>query len=52
MTERHYILEEADPAAFFGVNNANLRLLRALYPKLRIIGRDNVVKVMGDDGRF
>ena len=49
MTERHYILEEADPASFFGVNNANLRLLRALYPKLRIIGRDNVVKVMGDE---
>lgn len=34
---------------FFGVNNANLRLLRALCPKLRVIGRDNVVKVMGGE---
>lgn len=49
MIERHYILEEADPALFFGVGNANLRMLRALYPKLRIIGRDNVLKVMGDE---
>ena len=43
MIEKHYLLEEADPAVFFGVNNANLRLLRALYPKMRIIGRDNVI---------
>ncbi len=49
MIEKHYILEEADPAAFFGANNANLRMLRALCPKLRIIGRDNVVKVMGGE---
>ena len=46
MTEKHFILEEADPVVFFGVNNANLRLLRALCPKLRIMGRDNVVKVL------
>lgn len=49
MIEKHYVLEEADPAAFFGVGNANLRLLRALCPKLRIIGRDNVLKVMGGE---
>ncbi|MBQ8278149.1 MAG: PhoH family protein [Bacteroidaceae bacterium] len=47
MIERHFVLEEADPQIFYGVNNANLRLLRALYPKLRIIGRDNVLKAMG-----
>lgn len=49
MIEKHFILDEADPVVFFGVNNANLRLLRALCPKLRIIGRDNVVKAMGDE---
>lgn len=47
MIERHFVLEEADPATFFGPANANLRLLRALCPKLRIIGRDNVIKAMG-----
>lgn len=49
MIEKHYILEEADPVIFFGVNNANLRMLRALCPKLRIVGRDNVLKVMGGE---
>ena len=47
MTERHFVIEQADPATLFGVGNANLRLLRALCPKLRIIARDNIVKAMG-----
>lgn len=49
MIERHFSLDEADPVLFFGVNNTNLRMLRALFPKLRIIGRDNVIKVMGSE---
>lgn len=49
MIEKHFILEEADPQTFFGANNANLRMLRALCPKLRIVGRDNVIKVMGGE---
>lgn len=49
MIEKHFILEEADPQTFFGTNNANLRMLRALCPKLRIVGRDNVIKVMGSE---
>jgi phosphate starvation-inducible PhoH-like protein len=44
--EKHFILEEADPVIFYGANNANLRMLKALCPKLRIVARDNVVKVM------
>ena len=46
MIEKHFFLEDADPAIFFGAGNANLRLVRALRPKLRIMGRDNVLKVM------
>lgn len=49
MIEKHFILEEADPQTFFGTNNANLRMLRALCPKLRIVGRDNIIKVMGSE---
>lgn len=47
MIEKHYILEEADPVLFYGANNANIRMLRALCPKLRIMARDNVVRVVG-----
>ncbi len=46
MIEKHFILEEADPVIFYGANNANLRMLKALCPKLCIVARDNVVKVM------
>ena len=49
MIEKHLILEEADPIVFFGVNNVNLRLIKALYPKLRIVARDNLIKVMGHE---
>lgn len=49
MIEKHYVIEEADPVVFYGAGNANLRLIRALHPKLRIIGRDNILKVMGDE---
>lgn len=49
MIEKHFILEEADPAIFYGANNANIKMLRALCPKLRIMARDNVVRVVGDE---
>lgn len=49
MIERHFVLETADPIVFYGAGNANLRMLRALCPKLRIVARDNVVKVIGDE---
>lgn len=49
MIEKHFILEEADPVIFYGANNANIKLLRALCPKLRLMSRDNVVRVMGDE---
>ncbi len=49
MIEKHFILEEADPVIFYGVNNVNIKMLRALCPKLRIMARDNVVRVMGGE---
>lgn len=49
MIEKHFVLEEADPVLFYGPGNANLRMLRALCPKLRIMARDNVIKVMGGE---
>ncbi|MBP3227680.1 MAG: PhoH family protein [Bacteroidaceae bacterium] len=49
MTERHFLLDEADPGVFYGVGNANLRMLRSLQPKLRLVARGDVVKVLGDE---
>ncbi|MBR3513790.1 MAG: PhoH family protein [Bacteroidaceae bacterium] len=52
MFEKHIILEEADPVLFYGVNNANMQMLKALYPKLRIVARGNVIKVLGDEAEL
>ncbi|MCQ2065632.1 MAG: PhoH family protein [Bacteroidaceae bacterium] len=49
MIEKHLVLDSADPAIFYGVNNANMHLIKALFPKLRIVARGGVIKVMGDD---
>jgi phosphate starvation-inducible protein PhoH and related proteins len=49
MNERILMLEQADPAILFGVNNCNILLIKALYPKLRMTARGNVVKVLGED---
>ena len=49
MIEKHIVLEDIDPVIFYGVNNANMQMFKALYPKLRIVARGNVIKVMGDD---
>ena len=49
MIEKLIVLEDVDPVTFYGVNNANMQLIKTLYPKLRIVARDNVVKVLGDE---
>lgn len=49
MIEKLIVLEDVDPITFYGVNNTNLQLIKALYPKLRIIARGNVIKVLGDE---
>ena len=49
LTEKHIVLEDIDPVVFYGVGNAHLQMLKALYPKLRIIARDNVLRIMGDE---
>lgn len=49
MIEKHIVLEDIDPVIFYGVNNANMQMINALYPKLRIVARGNVIKVMGDE---
>ena len=49
MIEKHIVLEDIDPVVFYGVGNAHLQMLRSLFPKLRILARDNVIRVLGDD---
>ena len=34
---------------FYGVNNSHLQVIKSLYPKLRIVARNNVIRVLGDE---
>ena len=49
MIEKHIVIEDIDPVILYGVGNTNLQMIKALYPKLRIVARGNVVHVMGDE---
>lgn len=49
MIEKHIVLEDIDPVILYGVNNTYLQIIKALYPKLRIVARDNVLRVLGDE---
>lgn len=49
MIEKHVILEDIDPVTFYGVNNCHFQMLRSLFPKLRIVARDNVVHLRGSE---
>lgn len=49
MIERIVIIDSVDPQTFYGVNNANISLIRNLFPKLRMAARGNVIKVIGED---
>lgn len=49
MIEKHIVLEDVDPVILYGVNNTNIHMIKALYPKLRIVARGNVIHVIGDE---
>ena len=49
MIEKHITLDDADPALFYGPGNSNMQMIKSLHPKLRIVARGNVLRVLGDD---
>ncbi len=42
-------MEDIDPVVFYGAGNGHLQIIKSLYPKLRIVARDNVIRVLGDE---
>lgn len=50
MIEKHIVIDDADLTTLYGVGNVNLQMVKALYPKLRIVARGNVMHIMGDEG--
>ncbi len=42
-------MDDIDPVVFYGVNNTNMHTIKAMYPKLRIVARGQVIKLIGDE---
>ena len=49
MIEKHIVIEDTDPVEFYGVGNGHIQILKSLFPKLRVVARDNVIRVLGDE---
>ena len=50
MTEHIFELSEhTDTTVFYGINNANIQILKNLHPNLRLMARGHVVKISGSD---
>ena len=49
MIEKHIVLEDIDPIMFYGVGNSHLQTVKSLFPKLRIMARGNVLRILGDE---
>lgn len=49
MNELILELEEITPTEFFGAQNANIKILKEYFPKLKIVARGNKIKAYGDE---
>ena len=43
------LIEEVDTIVFYGVNNVNIRLIKDLSPKVKIVARGRMMKLSGED---
>jgi phosphate starvation-inducible protein PhoH and related proteins len=48
MNEKTLVLGGIDPVELFGVNNSKIALMQSAFPKIKIIARDNSVRLIGD----
>ena len=52
MSEKIINIETQHPIDLFGVNDQNLNAIRNIFPKLKIISRDNMLKIIGEDSEL
>lgn len=48
MTEKEIYLDDVDPVELLGSNDHKLKILRGLFPKIKIISRGNLLKLKGN----
>lgn len=52
MIEKIILIENADPAIFYGTNNCNIQTIKDLFPKIRIVARGNAIKALGEESEI
>ncbi|HPB26432.1 MAG TPA: phosphate starvation-inducible protein PhoH, partial [Bacteroidales bacterium] len=52
MSEKTITLDLIDPVDFFGIRDHHLDQLKKHFSKLKIIARDNTIKLLGDKGQI
>lgn len=50
MSEKTISIESFHPLDILGANDHNLDLVRHYYPKIKIVSRDNYLKIFGEEG--
>lgn len=49
LSEKKIILEDISPLNLYGVNDVNLNLIKARFPKLKVAARGEVIKANGEE---
>lgn len=49
MTEITLTIDEVSPGELLGVNNTNLKIIQAAFPKTKILSRGNELKLIGEE---
>jgi phosphate starvation-inducible PhoH-like protein len=48
LAEKNIELISVEPIVIFGINDAKLDFIRSFFPKLKIVARGNMIKIVGD----
>ncbi len=49
MIEKKIVLEDIAPVDLYGVNDSKLELIKKRFPKLKIVGRGETIKISGEE---
>ncbi|MCD4744911.1 MAG: PhoH family protein [Bacteroidales bacterium] len=49
MSEKIISIESYSPLEIYGVNDKNLNIIKKFFPKLKIVARGDIIKVLGND---
>ncbi len=52
MIEKIVVLDTVDTQALYGTNRTNIALLRLLFPSLRIIANEKIIKILGEEEKI